>query len=68
MNRLQPQSVQVDLGGSYGSGRSCILCDSHCDQVKLGGVDWYGDKVSKSVGFGSDVIYEGSSSEESIHL
>jgi hypothetical protein len=38
MNRLQPQSVQVDSGGSYESGRSCIQCDSYCDQGKLGGI------------------------------
>jgi hypothetical protein len=39
VNWLQPQSVQVDSGGSYGSGRSCIPYESYCDQGKQGGVD-----------------------------
>src|SRR6056297_2030361 len=38
VNRLQPQSVQVDSGGFYGSGRSCIPYDSYCDQGELGGI------------------------------
>jgi hypothetical protein len=46
VNRLQPQSVQVDSGGSYEAGRSCVLCDSYCNQGKLGGVDWYGYKLA----------------------
>lgn len=54
MNKLQPQSVQVSPSRSNESGRSCILCDSNCDQGKLGGVDWYGNKISWGVGVGTD--------------
>ena len=58
MNRFQPQSIQVDSGGSYESGRSCFQGESYCNQGKLGGVDGKVIKVSWGVGVGSDDSYE----------
>jgi hypothetical protein len=58
LNRLQPQSVQVDSSQSNESGRSCIPYENYCDQVEPGGVDGKVIKVSYDVGLGSDESYE----------